>query len=239
MRKELATPGDLPPLPDFIPAQASPFVIPPSLQETISALHKPLDDGIAHDQIPELPSGAESAHPFSGGSKPGQARIRHLIESGAMSGYKDTRNGLLGLDFSTKLSAWLAMGCITARQVHWRLTEFEDGSGELGRHAAGFGKGENKGTAAVRFELLWRDYMRLCTRKFGVRLFSLTGYRQDARAAGKFRQSPFASPRARSNPAHHHHGKNDDDDDNTDPTRHAVLRFLAGRTGTGLISTLR
>ena len=32
-------------------------------------------------------------------------------------------------------------------------------------------KARVRGTAAVRFELLWRDYMRLCTRKFGPRLF--------------------------------------------------------------------
>lgn len=94
-----------------------------------------------------------------------------------MSAYKETRNGMLGKDFSTKLSAWLALGCITARQVHWYLVDFEDGKTDLGNGAPGYGKGENKSTYAVRFELLWRDYMRLCTRKFGPRLFRVQGFR--------------------------------------------------------------
>jgi len=96
-----------------------------------------------------------------------------------MSTYKDTRNGMLGADFSTKLSAFLALGCVTARQVHQHLLDFEDGTTELGRGAQGYGKGENRGTASVRFELLWRDYMRLCTRKFGPRLFQAYGFRGD------------------------------------------------------------
>ena len=77
-----------------------------------------------------------------------------------MTTYKDTRNGMLGADFSTKLSAWLALGCITARQVHEYLVNFEDGSTEIGKGAQGYGKGENKGTGWVRFELVWRDYFR-------------------------------------------------------------------------------
>jgi deoxyribodipyrimidine photo-lyase len=93
-----------------------------------------------------------------------------------MSRYKDTRNGMLGADFSTKLSAWLALGCITARQVHKYMLDFEDGRTGLGKGAEGYGKGENKGTAAVRFELLWRDFFRLTTRKFGPRLFRAAGF---------------------------------------------------------------
>jgi deoxyribodipyrimidine photo-lyase len=112
-----------------------------------------------------------------------------LIASGAMTRYKDTRNGMLGADDSTRLSAWLALGCLTARQVHARLTDFERGDAmpaslrhgttpttPLGRGAPGYGAGEGKGTAAVRFELLWRDYMRLCARKYGARLFALDGF---------------------------------------------------------------
>ena len=127
----------------------------------------------------EMPEGAESAHPFKGGSKTGLQRIRHLIESGSMTTYKDTRNGLIGQDFSTKLSAWLALGSVTARQIHWLMVDFEDGKTDLGKPTSGYGKGENKGTAGVRFELLWRDYMRLCTKKFGTRLFMVDGYRRD------------------------------------------------------------
>lgn len=173
----------------------------------------------------EKPAGAVNSHDFKGGSKTGIERVRHLIESGAMTSYKDTRNGLIGQDFSTKLSAWLALGSITARQVHWLMVDFEDGKTPLGKSTEGYGKGESKGTAGVRFELLWRDYMRLCTKKFGSRLFMVDGYRSDGEANFKFISSPFTHSTAKKNS----NGVNDND------TRAAVERFVAGRTGTGLI----
>jgi deoxyribodipyrimidine photo-lyase len=130
-----------------------------------------------------------------------------------MTAYKDTRNGLLGTEFSTKLSAWLALGCITARQVHFQLLDFEDGRDDQYKGTEGYGKGENKGTAAVRFELLWRDYMRLCTRKFGPRLFRLEGFRNDT-------SIPWKTPGGK----------------NGDPSVAKILdRFLRGTTGTSFI----
>lgn len=173
-----------------------------------------------------MPSGVESAHPFTGGSEAAHKRVHHLLDSGAMTSYKDTRNGLLGLDFSTKLSAWLALGSISARQVHWTMLEFEDGKGRFSAStAAGAGKGENKGTAAVRFELLWRDYMRLCTRKFGSQLFLVDGYRQAKDASWKYISSPFTHSTDKKNAK----GSNDNN------TRAAIERFVKGTTGTGLI----
>lgn len=225
-RKQLPKPDQLPPLPEHIPAPAAPFKIPDTLNGVIDALHKPLPSDMEMLNMPsEIPEGAVNAHPYKGGSKTGIQRVRHLIESGAMTSYKDTRNGLVGEDFSTKLSAWLALGSITARQVHWLMIDFEDGKTPLGKSTQGYGKGENKGTAGVRFELLWRDYMRLCTKKFGLRLFMVDGYRSDGEANFKFISSPFTKSTAKKNS----HGVNDDD------TRAAVERFVAGRTGTGLI----
>jgi deoxyribodipyrimidine photo-lyase len=143
-RQELRPAKGLPPLPDHIPEQAKPFTIPDNIKDILRALYKPLDADEQLKNAPKFPEGAENAHPFKGGSKTGLERINHLIESGSMTKYKDTRNGLLGLDFSTKLSAWLALGSITARQVHWRLVDFEDGKGDVGRSAQGYGQGENK-----------------------------------------------------------------------------------------------
>ena len=224
-RKQLPKPEKLPPLPEYIPPQASPFEIPRSLQDITSALERPLQEDKEFPEMPSMPSGVESAHPYTGGSEAAYDRVRHLIESGAMTSYKDTRNGLLGLDFSTKLSAWLALGCISARQVHWMLVDFEDGSTDLGKRAKGYGAGENKGTASVRFELLWRDYMRLCTRKFGSRLFLLDGFRQAQNASWKYISSPFSHSTENKNKK----GANDDD------TKTTVVRFVQGQTGIGLI----
>ncbi|KIV90972.1 hypothetical protein PV10_05570 [Exophiala mesophila] len=184
-RNEVPPPQSLPPLPGHVPPQHGPFLIPNDYQSLEESLLKPLK---AEPPLPKsiaIPESVSSAHPFHGGAKTGLERIESLIKSGAMTNYKDTRNGLLGTDFSTKLSAWLALGCITARQVHARLLEFENGEADRWKGTVGYGKGENKGSAAVRFELLWRDYMRLCTRKFGPRLFRLEGFRNDKTYAWK------------------------------------------------------
>lgn len=211
-RRTLPATNSLPPLPprEATSEQTSPFTIPSSLDETISALLRPLERDLGLKKPPKWPEGVDSAHPFHGGEKAGHDRIQHLISCGAMSHYKDTRNGLLGQDFSTKLSAWLALGCITARQIHADLRAFEDGSSPHGKGVPGYGKGENKGTAAVRFELLWRDYMRLVTWKFGPRLFHVEGFRNDTSASWKY---PDRDPDAKAK----------------------VERFLEGITGTGLI----
>lgn len=178
-RHQIPTPKTLPALPDTIPAQSDPFSIPTDYASLEHSLLKPLEASPPISTPARFPPDVGSAHPFQGGATPAQKRLQHLLATASMTKYKDTRNGLLGLDFSTKLSAWLALGCLTARQVHWSLIDFEDGNNSQYKGVEGYGKGENKGTAAVRFELLWRDYMRLCTRKFGPRLFRLGGFRNE------------------------------------------------------------
>ena len=109
-RKALPRPGksSLPPMPNAstIPPQHSPFVVPDTLDDLKARLIQPLQ--IVVPKPPKFPDGALSAHPFIGGETGADKRLCHLIKSGAMTAYKDTRNGLLGEDFSTKLSAYLA-----------------------------------------------------------------------------------------------------------------------------------
>ncbi|TVY30941.1 putative cryptochrome DASH, mitochondrial [Lachnellula hyalina] len=183
-RAVLATPakGSLPPCPDnsIIPDQHSPFVIPNTPEALEKALMRPLGGGPLVKNPPTYPSDAESAHPFKGGESAAQERLESQIASGAMTTYKDTRNGLLGTEYSTKLSAPLVLGSITARQIHEALLSFEDGTDDgKWKGVPGYGKGENDGTKSVRFELLWRDYMRLCSRKFGLKMFRLGGFREE------------------------------------------------------------
>ena len=202
--------GNLPPLPPSIPPQEAPYRIPSSLEDTISCLYKPLDDKPDLTSAMKWPSEAKSAHPFIGGETTGHDRVKHLLSSGSMTTYKDTRNGMIGTDFSTKLSAWLALGCLSARQIHSYLLDFEDGRGTIGKGAHGFGKGENKGTGWVRFELLWRDYMRLCTRKHKQRLFHIEGFEDSTNAQWKY---PQKDKEVQAN----------------------VKRFLEGSTGMGMV----
>ncbi|KAI3320777.1 cryptochrome [Xylariaceae sp. AK1471] len=159
-----------------VPSQSDPFEIPVSLEAFEAALLRPIE--------PEVPKVApmdegKSTHPFRGGEDNALKRLEYLIKSGNASLYKSSRNGLLGIDYSTKLSAYLAQGCITARQIHEELLHFEDGADQKFADTDGYGQGENEGTKAIRFELLWRDYMRLCTRKFRAKLFYRSGFRSD------------------------------------------------------------
>ena len=210
----MPAPKSLLPPPSFLPSQPKPFSIPETYEELEASLLKPLNAQPPLANPPSFPADAKSAHPFHGGLTTGHERIHHLLTSASMTHYKDTRNGMIGTDFSTKFSAWLALGCITARQVHWHLIDFENGKNLTDCEGVeGYGKGESKGTAAVRFELLWRDYMRLCTRKFGPRLFRLAGFRNDT-------SYPWKTPGAKGN----------------GPEVNEMLdRFLRGTTGTGLI----
>ncbi|KAI1392273.1 cryptochrome [Hypoxylon trugodes] len=159
------------------PSQEVPFGVPSSFEDFEEALLRPINGVLSG--APPFPEGAKSAHPFRGGEDNAHNRLIYLIKSGNAYSYKSSRNGLLGSDFSTKLSAYLAQGCITARQVHSRLVAYEDGIDESLAESQGYGDGENEGTKAIRFELLWRDYMRLCTRKFKAKLFLRSGFRND------------------------------------------------------------
>ena len=203
-----------PPLTDVTP-QFKPFVIPDTYQGLLGALLKPLK---TQDLIPEplpYPADAKSAHPFGGGETFAHERLDYIVSSGAASNYHSTRNGLLGEDFSTKLSAYLALGSITARQIHATLVSFEDGTDIKFESTTGYGQGENEGTKNIRFELLWRDYMHLCNRKFGPKLFSLSGFKSDCESKWTSPSSPGEQP--------------------SSDVRSIIERFTNGTTGMGLI----
>lgn len=230
-RATLPMPETLPPYPDaksIAPVQDG-FTIPTEEATLIQKLLQPLDGKCGLQAMPERPAKdieKLSAHPFTGGETHGIARIQSLIQSGSISTYDKTRNGLVGSEFSTKLSAWLALGSLTARQIHHQMDLFENGDKAAHKRSdddstiakykkcKGFGQGENDGTAMVRFELLWRDYMRLCARKFGTKLFSLHGFSQ-------------AKTREWKQPDRHATTAAEDSD--------IIQRFLAGHTGIGLI----
>ena len=117
--------------------------------------------------VPQFP--AEQQDPrcalsFKGGETEAQKRLHsYFWESDSLRNYKETRNGLIGADYSSKFSAWLANGCLSARQVFHEVKKYE-----AERIA-------NDSTYWLIFELLWRDYFRLVMEKFGTDLFSLEG----------------------------------------------------------------
>lgn len=77
--------------------------------------------------------------------------------------YKQTRNGLIGPDYSSKLAAWLARGCLSPRRVWLEVKRYE-------RERVA-----NDSTYWLIFELLWRDYFRFLALQQGAQLFQVEG----------------------------------------------------------------
>lgn len=114
---------------------------------------------------------ANSAFPFSGGEPAGQARLRdYLWLTQGVRQYKDTRNGLIGSEYSSKLSPWLANGSLSPRRV----------MAELRRHEAQYGS--NDSTRGLWLQLLWRDFFRWTLLRHGAALFRTAGLKATARA---------------------------------------------------------
>ena len=108
-----------------------------------------------------------SAFPFSGGETQAFKRLHeYFFNSKKLSYYKKTRNGLLGVDYSSKFSPWLANGCISAKSIYWELKKYE----------ATIEK--NESTYWLVFELIWRDYFKYIALKHGNKLFKLGGIKR-------------------------------------------------------------
>lgn len=96
---------------------------------------------------------AQDEKSFYGGEKKALAHIDQYFERRLVDTYKKTRNQLIGMDYSSKFSPWLALGCCSARTIAQKLTQYEHQFGS------------NEGTYWLWFELLWRDYFRFLSFK--------------------------------------------------------------------------
>jgi deoxyribodipyrimidine photo-lyase len=105
-----------------------------------------------------------SAFPFLGGETEALKRIDHyFFETKKVGFYKQTRNGLVGVDYSTKFSAWLANGSLSAKTIYYKIKEYEKEFGS------------NQSTYWVVFELIWRDYFKYISLKYESKIFKIGG----------------------------------------------------------------
>jgi len=101
-----------------------------------------------------------TAFPFKGGEQQALERIRHYFwDTKKLGYYKKTRNGLIGIDYSSKLSAWLANGSVSPRTIYWEVKRFE--KEEI----------KNQDTYWLIFELIWRDFFKYISLKHGNAIF--------------------------------------------------------------------
>ena len=105
-----------------------------------------------------------SAFPFQGGSGAASERLNHYFWiTKKLSYYKKTRNGLLGTDYSSKFSSWLANGSISPKSIYWSVKDYEQ---EIGK---------NQSTYWLIFELIWRDYFKYVSLRHGNSIFVVGG----------------------------------------------------------------
>lgn len=112
----------------------------------------------------DFKTNSKTAFPFLGGETEGLKRLNYyLFESKKVGFYKQTRNGLVGLDYSTKFSPWLANGSLSAKTIYYQVKKYEN---EFGA---------NQSTYWVIFELIWRDYFKYISLKYDSKIFKIGG----------------------------------------------------------------
>jgi deoxyribodipyrimidine photo-lyase len=86
---------------------------------------------------------------FTPGEEAGVARVNdYLFKRKLISSYKLTRNNLLGIDYSSKFSPWLAHGALSPRWIYHQISKYE------------VTVEKNESTYWLKFELLWREFFR-------------------------------------------------------------------------------
>ncbi|XP_061852581.1 cryptochrome DASH-like isoform X2 [Colius striatus] len=154
----------------FRKAVESEAKVRPTLQ--LAEQLKPLTPGVEEGPIPTIEDLGQkdpvaeprTAFPCSGGETQALMRLQYYFwDTNLVTSYKETRNGLVGMDYSTKFAPWLALGCISPRYIYKQIQKYEKE------------RTANESTYWVLFELLWRDYFRFVALKYGRRIFSLGG----------------------------------------------------------------
>jgi deoxyribodipyrimidine photo-lyase len=146
IREAFPMPKNLPTLPESVDIGEIPTLENLGLKETI-----PCDLAVLQ---------------FKGGETEAVKRLEHYFwNSDRIQVYKQTRNGMLHADDSSKFSPWLALGCLSPRYIYEQVKKYE--SDRLA----------NDSTYWLIFELLWRDYFRFVAVKHGNKLFHRSGLR--------------------------------------------------------------
>lgn len=150
------------PIREPFPAPAGP-IRPVSVP--LDAGHIPTMEDLRHE---DFEYDNRAALRFHGGESEGLKRLRYYLwESDHIKNYKETRNELLGGDYSSKFSPWLAQGCLSPKEVFHELQRYEAE------------RGANDSTYWLFFELLWRDFFRLIAKKHCNKIFQKGGIRSE------------------------------------------------------------
>ena len=135
------------------------LAINPSKKSTLS------DHKIEIDGVNGLGQLVNAVSALDGGESHAIWRIQHFVrEGGGIERYVDTRNGMLGYEYSSLLSPYLAAGCCSSAQIFEAVRSYE------------IKYGSTKSTYWLIFELLWRSYFKWIGDIHGHRIFLPSGY---------------------------------------------------------------
>lgn len=153
---------------DFRKAIEKNMQVRPDLQTESTIKTIPFDSNLSETlQLPNFSDDPRRAFTYSGGESEAWTRLdSYFWENGNLGKYKNTRNGLIGPDYSSKFSAFLALGCISPVSIYHQVKKFEKE------------KIRNISTYWLIFELLWRDFFKLTSWKYGKQIFQKEGIRK-------------------------------------------------------------
>ncbi|NJC26683.1 DASH family cryptochrome [Neolewinella antarctica] len=111
----------------------------------------------------------EAGNPaYPGGESAGLERLNYyLAGSHLVQRYRSTRNKSLGADYSSKFSPYLALGCLSPREIYRQITDYHL------NHKKSAGNG-------ILFEMRWRDFFLYLGVKHGNRIFRPGGFKDKA-----------------------------------------------------------
>lgn len=148
--------------------KAEKFAAFPDAIPTLQVLPPQTIHSIIDDYVPEwdiaVPQHPNAVLAFKGGEQEALMRLENYIwHQDLLKVYKETRNGLIGADYSSKFSPWLAQGCISPRYIYKQVKKYESE------------RISNQSTYWLIFELLWREYFRLLMMKYQSQVFRKCG----------------------------------------------------------------
>ncbi|MCL4105712.1 UNVERIFIED_CONTAM: hypothetical protein GTU68_028589 [Idotea baltica] len=107
---------------------------------------------------------------LKGGESAGLREMNYYLwDSNLVANYKETRNELIGRDYSTKFSAYLSTGCLSPKLVAHQVFKYEKE------------RTKNESTYRLVYELMRRDFLRLMGKKYENKIFQLGGIQGNAK----------------------------------------------------------
>lgn len=145
---------------DVRPLISTPEQLPDSPKiDDWGELPTPEEIGFLASEINEKDQGM-----VAGGETAALARLEnYTFETELLTGYRWSRNRSLGMDYSSKFSPWMALGCLSPRMIYWKVKEYEE---EIKKNAS---------TWWLIFEVVWRDYFKFQSIRFGNKIFAEGG----------------------------------------------------------------